>query len=397
MIRILDSIAGESIRFNCVESREDLAEVAQFIRDHNALAIDTESTGLNTYHPNWELRTVQIGDDYVSYVIPAKWMEFIAWLMRRDINWIGHNGPHDIRSIDCYLGYETYVECTGETYIPAHHADSRNRQEGGIGHSLKELSCSLIDSHADKWEKTLKAVFKTIEIPIPNAYYKSGKRKGQPKVRKARLAEGWALIDPMHPAYIAYAASDPVLTYRLWKKYQPTVREFYDLYQFDKKVQAACDRLQRRAMLLDVPYTMHLSDEFMRVAEVCIAKAQAYGCGNIQSGVQIAETIHRLGGKLTAQTETGQFKTDNNILRALMNATPIIGLQDFIHQVLLAKQLIKRRESYTEGMLDEVDAHCRIHPSINTLGARTTRMSVSRPPLQQLPTKDREGDTIDEA
>ncbi len=38
-------------------------------------------------------------------------------------------------------------------------------------------------------------------------------------------------------------------------------------------------------------------------------------------------------------------------------------------------------------MLDNRDAHDRIHPKINTLGAKTGRASVSDPPLQQLPSK----------
>jgi DNA polymerase I len=54
--------------------------------------------------------------------------------------------------------------------------------------------------------------------------------------------------------------------------------------------------------------------------------------------------------------------------------------------------LLKRKASYTESMLEEADSDGRIHPSFNTLGARTARMSVSNPPLQQLPTKDREED-----
>ncbi|HEY6020269.1 MAG TPA: hypothetical protein VIY48_10305, partial [Candidatus Paceibacterota bacterium] len=144
--------------------------------------------------------------------------------MEQDVNWIGHNGPHDIRCIDEHLGYETGVVCKGETYIPSHHADSRNRKEGGIGHELKELAVSVVDRDAGRWEVELKKVFKTIEIPIPGEVYKSGPRKGTPKSRKAKLAEGWGLIDPSHPAYIAYAAADPILTYRVWRHYQPTVR-----------------------------------------------------------------------------------------------------------------------------------------------------------------------------
>lgn len=389
MIRLHDRLAGQPIRFHCVETTRDLREVAEFIRTSRVLAIDTESTGINCYQPSWLLRTVQYGDDVDSYVVSERFRKFIAWSMHQRVKWLGHNGPHDIRCIDQHLGYRTGVVCAGETYIPSHHADSRNQQEGGIGHGLKELAIHTVDPTAGKWEIELKRVFKTIMVPMPGQLYKSGPRKGTPKFRKARLGEGWGLIDPMDPAYIAYAAADPILTYHVWRKYQGTVREFHDLYEFDHRIQMVCDELQRRAIRLDVSYTEVLSEAFTRKANRYIRKANEYGCRNIHSGQQVADTLLALGAHLRERTPTGRYKTDDGILRDLAKASDGEA-REFIRCVLIAKQLLKRRENYTDAMLREMDSDGRIHPSINSLGARTTRMSVSKPPLQQLPTKDRD-------
>lgn len=392
MLRIRDTLAGEEIEFRYCESKRDLRECLAWLRTRKWLAIDTESTGLNCYKPGWELRTVQIGDAYDCYVIPARYRLFIASLMETDIKWIAHNGPHDIRSIDAHLGFETGVVCIGETYLPAHHLDSRNQQEGGVGHGLKELATALVDRQAGKWELALKAEFKTLLIELPGEVYKSGPKKGTQKFRKAHLDEGWALIDPTNPVYIAYAGADPILAYRVWSTLQPVVTEFLDLYRFDHRVQMACDRLQRRAIRGDRVYTERLSSAYLRRATRAISKAREYGCGNINSTTQLAETIIRLGGTLTSKTATGKLKVDSGIMRKLRESNPATPLGDFVSQVLLAKQILKRRESYTEQMLAEMSLAGRIHPSINSLGARTARMSVSRPPLQQLPTKDREAD-----
>ena len=367
---------------------------------HRALGMDTESTGINCYRPGWQLRTFQIGNANTAYVVAAQHKTQIDWIIRLPtIKWIGHNGPHDIRSIDAWLGEDTGVVCAGETYIPGHHADSRKQDEGGIAHGLKEQCEALISRDAGKWEVALKAEFKRIEIPIPGAVYKSGKRKGLQKVRKAKLSEGWGLIDPKHPAYIAYAAADPILTYRLWRHYQYVIRQQHALYQFDLIVQQAADRLQRRAILLDVAYTKRLSAAYLRKAEEFLERAAELGCENINSGKQVAEALTALGAHLTVRTPPsklhpqGQLKTDDSVLRGLADkygsASPV---GDLIHCILGAKQLLKRRENYTEAMLREADINGRVHPSINTLGARTTRMSVSGPPLQQLPTADREAD-----
>ncbi len=400
MLRIRDTLAGDDIQFMYVEKRADLKEVAAFVRNASSLGLDTESTGINPYARGWQLRTVQVGDRWRAYVIPSPYKKFVAWLVRQEVNWIGHNGPHDSRSIDRYLGYQSGIRFKGETFIVSHHHDSRNRQEGGTGHGLKDLAEAVIDPNSGKWERELKTVFKTIEIPIPNEVYKSGPRKGQPKVRKAKLSEGWSLIDPTHPAYIAYAAADPILTWRVWEHYQPTVRAFHDLYRFDLRVQNACDRLNRRAMQVDVRYTERLSAEFERVALEAEADArELFGCTNVQSGQQVAGVLTTLGVQLTERTKTGQFSTEARILRNILADTKDDSVRAFLKAVLTAKQLSKRRESYTEQMLREMDENGCVHPSINILGARTARMSVSNPPLQQLPTKDREdefGDSTSE-
>lgn len=398
MIRIHETYAGEEVRFHCVQSTSDLREVREFIRDHRWLAFDTESTGINCYRPNWKLRTAQFGDKFDSYVVPARHRKFIGWAMAQPIMWIGHNGPHDVRSIDRWLGYQTGVECAGETYIPSHHYDSRNAQEGGSGHGLKELSEFHIDGAAGRWEVNLKKAFKEIQIRIPGEFYKSGPRRGEPKFRKAKLAEGWELIDLYHPAYVAYAAADPILTWWLWEyeQKQGWVSNFLDLYRFDRELAEACSELQRRAMWLDVPYTERLSAAYKRKADRMRERAlKDFKCQNINSNDQVADTLIRLDIELKEQTDTGKWSVKADILRGLLD-DPYTNdkAKRFIHCVLIAKQLDKRRASYTDAMLRERDENDRVHPAINSLAARTARMSVSGPPLQQLPTKDHEDEMM---
>ncbi len=393
MLRIKDTLGGEPITFNYCENMVDRSEMRDFVAAHKALGMDTESTGVNPYVPGWALRTFQVGNADTAYVVSARYKTSIDWMIRYpDIKWIGHNGPHDIRSVDVWLGEATGVRFAGETYIPAHYHDSRKREDGGTGHKLKDQAARYVASDSGKWEVALKSIFKTIEIPVPGETYKSGPRKGTQKVRKARLDEGWSLIDPTHPAYIAYAGADPIITFRLWRHYQSVVRNNLDLYHFDLNVQDACDRLTRRAMRLDVDYTRRLDAEYTRQAQTFMEEAERLGCANINSGAQIASALEALGIVLTAKTPTGKPKTDDKVLRGILAADSESPAGRLIHCILGAKQMLKRRESYTDAMLREMDADGRVHPSINTMGARTTRMSVSGPPLQQLPTKDREAD-----
>jgi DNA polymerase-1 len=397
MLTIHDTLAGDRIIFKYINSKEDYPQVKHFVNHMPTLGIDTESTGLNCYSHGWELRTLQISDAITSYVIPAERRSLIAWVMRQPVRWIGHNGCHDIRCVDAYLGYDTGVICDMETYIPSHHVDPRNAAEGGIGHGLKELAIHYVDNSAGKWEAALKKLFKTLRVPI-DGHYKQGPKRGQRRTRAARLSEGWRLVDKQCPAYIAYAGSDPLLTYRLWYALEHIVNQFRELYEFDLRVARVADTLQRRAIRLDVDYTRRLNELYGNVHDMNMEYINSCGCSNLNSAKELADTIIALGGNLTKRTPTGKLQVTDAILRELTahsrsddtSLTRDKDLLAFIDSTLEAKRCAKRRKSYTESMLREMDDNGRIHPSINILAARTARMSVSNPPLQQLPTKNNE-------
>lgn len=385
-----DTLAGVPIKFTYLNKPSAKAHglLDTFFDANSRLGIDTESTGLNCYRKGWQLRTVQIGNATEAIIIPAHIPELIDRLLDYRDGWITHNGPHDFRCIDRHLGYETGMEARRETHIISHHIDSRNQQEGGTGHGLKDLSVALVDPTADRWEKALKAKFKEIRIPT-GEIYKSGKNAGQPKMRICTYAEGWGLVDPTIPEYIKYAGVDPILTYRVWDILKGEV--YLPLYKRDWRLQQAVDRLHRRAMLIDVDYTAQLDMAFGEEAAKHIEMAREFGCDNINSTDQVAKTLIALGAYLTDTTPTGKYKVTDNVLRAMLPAASK-PVQMFIHAVLTAKQLLKRHAAYTQNFLLERDENDRVHPSINILGARTARMSVSNPALQQLPTKDRSDD-----
>lgn len=394
MIVIKDSIANSVISFRYVETQADADEAYAFAKRYLGkwLALDTESTGLNCYHPDWLLRLFQFGNAKTCYLIPAKRRKLIAAIARLQIKWIGHNGAHDIRCIDAHLGFDTGVVCRGETFLPAHYDDPRGVEQGGIGHGLKEQAIRHIDPMAGKWEVALKQSFREIRILKPGEVYKSGPRRGEPKTRAATLAEGWKLHPVKHPAYIAYAGADPILTFRLWRHYRGVRQRFSDLYkEIDHPIAQAVDKLQRRAILLDVDYTTRYREALTKAASKAAYKAQRLGCKNIYSGQQIASALLALGAPLYERTAKGAWKTDDGALSAVLE-DPVTPREatELIHAILLAKRLTKRRDAYADGMLREADVNGRVHASIKALGAVTTRMSVSNPPLQQLPTRENE-------
>lgn len=387
MLTIDDTIAGERIRFYYVENELDCERALNFAKRHRGteLAFDTEATGIDCYVPGWKLRTFQMGNARESVVIPAKRRKLIAAIMALDIKWIGHNGPHDVRSVDKHLGFETGVHVAHETYIYAHHNDPRNRKDGGTGNGLKELSVAHIDPDADKWERALKAAFKAIQVPIEGEVYKSGPRKGQQKMRRINLSEGWGLIPRKHPAYIAYAAGDPILTYRLWEHTENWPHD-PELYARDIAIQDACDVLHRRALPVDTEYNRRYSAALDRAIKRGLQKLDdRYGITSVYGTAAIAVRLISLGAELTERTKKGAYKVDSKVLKGLaQDDDPKV--RELATLVLRTKQRIKRKDVYADGIYNSLDASGRVHPSINSLAARTGRMSAGI--FQQLPTKD---------
>lgn len=390
LITIKDKLQGDRIYFHFVENKDDARRAVEWAGRFigQELGMDTESTGLDCYLPDWRLRTFQIGNDIRSFVFPARFRKAIKAVWSLDINWIGYNGPHDVRCVDAYLGYESKVTIAQEAYITAHHSEPRKSTEGGVDLGLKEQCIAHVDPSAGKWEVALKQSFKQILVPMPGEYYKSGPRKGQPKVRKALMSEGWALQDIRHPAYIAYAGADPILTYRLWQYNRNAYSRANGLYERDLAIDLICDRLQRRGMPVDEQYLIRYRAALnKRATQLRDYLAAHMGVVNINSGPQIATTLIELGAKLTLKTPSGKWQMDNTVLESLQEDNNR-DVRRLVRYILTARRLTKRAEVYAAGMLRGMDSEGRVHPSINSLAARTGRMSAGI--FQQLPTKEQE-------
>lgn len=396
MIRLEERIAGERCWINAVQGRRDFAEVLAFATKtrKNKLppfSFDTESTGINSHHPNWRLRMFQFGDRRCVYIIPAKFKDLIENVLAVERKWICHNAPHDVRAVDRHLGFSTgLLPSCEDTFILAHMHDSRNKKEGGTGNRLEDLAVAYVDPSIVRFEKNLKAEFKRIEIPLPGEVYRSGPRKGTQKYRKAKLAEGWGFISLYHEAYLRYAGSDPLNTMRVWRHLISVLRTRKgqrSLADFEHRVQRACDMLQRKGVLVDVEYTIKLANEMVLEAEDHEMWADWHGVQNINSTAQLSAAMLSYGAHLTERTKKGKLKVDKTVLQGFEHADGDLGA--LTRHVLSAKQLRKRKAAWLDAALEERDENDRAHPTIKSLAARTARMSMSDIQLHNVPSHEK--------
>ncbi|WP_208298676.1 hypothetical protein [Streptomyces liangshanensis] len=196
-------VAGESVAVHVPRTREDLIRFSFWLARadrRGPVALDTETSGLDIYSPNYLLRTIQFGDERDAWVIhwergPAFQSAARAALRRVD-RFLIHNAPFDWAVLDEHAGapLEALAPRTTDTGLKAGLLDPRQPQEGGIGTGLKPLSAYCVDPSAPDTQGDLTQIFRSLGLT---------------------KATGWAGIPLDHPTYNLYAGLDCILTARL--------------------------------------------------------------------------------------------------------------------------------------------------------------------------------------
>lgn len=339
------------------------------------LCVDIETTGLDVYSADFSIRLVQLGNHNEALVLIAgRYPDLIRYAIERADRIIVHTSDNfDLLALDHagIVPLEVSLPKTVNTHILAHLLDPRAKGEGSnaIGHQLEALCRHYgVDPDAKEAKDALKEVFR--------------------KEYKATLSTGWAAIDIDHPVYVQYAGLDVIHGFRLYERLADLIRErgLTSLSRYEHSIARITAQMSRRGMALDVPYTEQLVVKFTEEALIAADLAKGYGVENVNSNDQIAEALKAMGWRPERFTATGKPSVDKDVLTKLEDKYPLAkAVRD-------AKRAGKWRESYAQAMLDVRDADNRVHPKLSPLKARTARMAVSRPPFQQLPSRDAGGD-----
>lgn len=378
-------IAGDTVTVRVPETSEDLTAFLAWAEDaarRGPLALDTETTGLDIFADHYRLRTVQFGTAHEAWVIHwergGRFREVVLTVLRNAHRFLIHNAPFDWLVLDRHasIPLESLAPRTTDTKILASLVDPRQAMEGGIGTGLKPLSAYYIDPSAPDTQGDLTAIFRSLGLT---------------------KATGWAGIPLDNEVYNLYAGLDVILGSRI----EPVLRSELDrlgvrdaLRQYEHEIARICSVMQRRGIVLDIDFTRELDATLARESEEFAGQAARYGVENVNSTAQIAEALTGMGELLTERTAGGAVKVDKAVLCALAdmdlqwNPLGVRTPNPLATAVLRSKRAGKWRTAYAATFLETVDASGRVHPMINSLQARTGRMSITRPALQTLPSSD---------
>ncbi|EMF02409.1 gp44 [Streptomyces mobaraensis NBRC 13819 = DSM 40847] len=370
---------------NVLEDSGDIPEFVEWVRrNRSALGCDTETTGLDWWADDFRLRLVQFGNHDESYVLPVELSDELLGAAVGAIRFVNklifQNGSYDLLVLDATtdLTMEEIWPKVLDTKILAHLVDSRGEADAGIGHSLASLTKHYIDDGvAAKIKGSMAEIARSL------------------KTTKARV---WKLVAWNHGGYLTYSGLDPILAFRLGRILIPKLpRTVYrktdigpgippmNLIEFEHKVAEICALMSRPGIALNRDYALRLEARLALEEHRWTARAQELGCENPWSTEQCADAFEARGITVFDTTPTGNRKVDKVFLadwRARGDE-----LAEAIYQ---AKAARKKRNTWLRSFLESVDSNGRIHPSINSIQARTARQSIQGIPAQTLPSGDYE-------
>jgi len=364
-----DNLQG--VQLHIVDSVERASDFLHWLserRPHNAIAIDTETGeipgnprehSLSPWHG--QLRLVQVGDGMQGWSIPwGEWSGvFYEAMSKFDGPIICHNVAFEARWFDVQSRWELPWHRVHDTMIMAHIIDPL-----GSG-ALKRLAALHVDGRAVALQETL-------------------------DVELSKNGWTWGTVPVNFQPYWSYGALDCVLTTRLWEKFYEKCGPdgpYQRPYELEMATRRIVTRMELNGARVNLDYSRRKFSELSDYSESVKTWAKkTYNGVSITSNQQLVRLFESIGAEITEYTPTGQKSCTKDQLKMLIRDG-----NDEVKQ--LADSVLKQRKAdklantyfanFINGNINGI-----VHPSVRTLGARTSRMSITDPALQTLPKGD---------
>ena len=358
------------VKLHLVDSVEKAGEMMTWLserRPHDVIAVDTETGELpgndrkDAFSPwHGRLRLVQIGDGQTGWSIPWE-----RW------NGVFHEAMEKYQGeLICHnIAFENkWFMVQSDFRIPWHRAHDTMIMSQIVNPlqsaALKSLTRRYVDSRASGLQQMLD------QEMTENGWT-------------------WGTIPINNKKYYSYGALDCVLTVRLFEKLRKEIEPYKDVYDMEMAVRRVCSNMEFNGARVDVEYSRAQHERLgMHAQSVRDWVKDAYDI-NAGSPTQLTKVfVDRLGGVVTETTPSGQPKMDKTQLQKFVIQGEGNELSVLAEQVLRMRKSAKLADTYFANFINgNIDG--LMHPEIRTLGARTSRMSITSPALQTLPKGDK--------
>jgi DNA polymerase I len=364
-----DNLQG--VQLHLVDSVERAADFLAWLserRPHNALSVDTETGELpgnprdHAFSPwHGQLRLVQVGDGMQGWSIPwGEWSGvFYEAMDKFDGPIICHNIAFEARWFDVQSRWQLPWHRAHDTMIMAHVIDPL-----GAG-ALKRLAALHVDGRAVALQETLDAEL-------------------------AKNGWTWGTVPTNFQPYWSYGALDCVLTTRLWEKFYEQCGPdgpYRKPYELEMATRRIVTRMELNGARVDLDYSKRKFSELTDYSDSVKDWAKkTYNGISITSNQQLVRLFESIGAEITEYTPTGQKSCTKDQLKMLIRDGND-EVKQLADSVLKQRKADKLANTYFSNFING-NINGLVHPSVRTLGARTSRMSITNPALQTLPKGD---------
>lgn len=350
------------VELHLVESVADAVEFKTWLgqRREGPLGIDTETGGLSPYRD--PLRTLQFGDRHHGWTIPWQQWGGVALEAFREYDgeYVAHNSPFDWQFIAHHTGYEIPSERLHDTLTMARLDDPTRDNR------LKPLNRRFVDPQA---------------------------AAGQSELDEGMKANGWGwgTVPIDFPPYWIYASLDPVETVHLEPHLSSRINTSCpEAYSLERAATRICTQMMRTGLQLDVPYVQTSIDDFDSTSsQVRTWLKSAHKITSPKSSAQIARAMESSGQKIMHYTDKGAPQFDKDALQFYADHGENTAVRQLAEYIRAVRHVEDIRDRYAAKFLELRDTNGVVHCNINVTGARTHRMSIDTPALQQLPRDDK--------
>lgn len=345
------------LKINVLTGPEKVADFWAWLTSHTDwIAADTETTGLDVYAPGFKIRLFQFGDDTSGWAIPFQdWRGLIVaaltWLATQRVRVVWHNLAYDENALQSE-GYALDLSLQEDTFIWA------------------SLCGYAEDSRALK--------------TIANREFGPWTKFGQALLKKAmdNAGWGWDTVPIDFKPYVAYGVVDPIITAMYRNRTDPEREKFRWHHSLEVATIGLTNRMSRNGLAVD---TIHCEQQ-IAILEAREAKElqrlEEFGIQSAGQNVKVAKVLEEAGvlPEIVKLTGTGQISVDKDFLATIDHPVARAVLE--ARATAKTKQYLVNMLKFAGGVVGPQEI---IHPEIRSVEARTGRMSIANPALQQLP------------
>ena len=347
------------------------------------LGLDVETSaiqdrGARQFDAGFTVRLVQFGTETGAWVLDptdtAQREAIEATLSDGTRRFVTHT-PYDVLAVWSVFGI-----ALGQRVIDAHLLSKLVDPDERAGHGLKDLTARHLDDGLIAARDALHGRMRAL-APV-------GHRAGN-----TWQTWGWNHLPTTEETYVVYAGLDAVYVRRLLPVLLEACGPFAHLVPVEAWLAAQSVGITIRGLLLDRPYTLNLLADLQaehRHADAHIKDALGCSGGSPRFAAWLDEQTSQAGITGLPRTATGRLQVTTDTLTALLNRhgdqlpAAVVELAGARLAMARTSNLIGNLKAF----LDAADDHDRVHPQINTLRAKTARMSITGPALQTLKKHD---------